>query len=190
MAATNIDLKAAVAEGTFREDLYYRLNVVELVLPPLRARIDDLPLLASNFLAEAAASAGRETPTIEPAAWEALERYQWPGNIRQLRNVMRRVVALDDDGRVGLADLPPEVRSGEPAFTGPPDGDQGPRYPTDYQAARDLAMDWFMKQYLEQLLAGHDGNVTRAADSAGVSRRTVHRWLAQYLPALNGNGTS
>jgi len=179
LAATNVDLEGAVNGGTFREDLYYRLNVVQLHLPPLRHRVEDLPLLAGHFLAEAAASSQRQPPRISAQAWDALERYAWPGNIRQLRNIMYRVVALDDDGEVTLADLPTEVRLGA-APTASRNGSEAAGFPLEYQVAKGLAMERFMEEYLEQLLEAHHGNVTQAAAAAGVSRRTLHRWIAEF----------
>ena len=153
VAATNVDLDAAVAEGRFREDLYYRLNVVHLRMPSLRER-----------------------PSISPEAWEAMERFGWPGNIRQLRNVMHRLVALDDDGKVTVADLPPEIARGQTRANGRRVG----TLPLDYQLAKEMATQEFMEAYLDRLLDSHGGNVSRAAKSAGVSRRTLHRWLAEF----------
>jgi DNA-binding NtrC family response regulator len=188
VAATNVDLAAAVADGAFREDLFYRLNVVHLRMPALRERVEDLPLLAGHFLAEAAASADRPRPTLTPEAWAALERFAWPGNIRQLRNVMHRAVALDDDGRIAPGDLPPEIgeslrgsAGGGPSFNG-----NGNAVPMDYQTAREMAMQHFMETYLERLLSANGGNVSRAARNAGVSRRTLHRWIAEFGPTAQG----
>jgi DNA-binding NtrC family response regulator len=182
VAATNVDLDAAVAAGTFREDLYYRLNVVHLHMPSLRERQEDLPLLAGRFMMEAAASSGRDRLNISPEAWEAMERFSWPGNIRQLRNVMHRLVALDDDGKVTVADLPREIRSGQ----GKANGRRSTSLPLEYQLAKEMATQDFMDGYLDRLLDAHDGNVSQAAKSAGVSRRTLHRWLAEFRPGANG----
>jgi DNA-binding NtrC family response regulator len=182
VAATNVDLDAAVAAGTFREDLYYRLNVVHLHMPSLRERREDVPLLAGRFMMEAAASSGRDRLTISPEAWEAMERFSWPGNIRQLRNVMHRLVALDDDGKVTVADLPREIRSGR----GKANGRRSTSLPLEYQLAKEMATQDFMDGYLDRLLDAHDGNVSQAAKSAGVSRRTLHRWLAEFRPGANG----
>jgi len=120
---------------------------------------------------------------ITPEAWNLLERYPWPGNIRQLRNVMHRMVALDADGTIRVSDLPGEVRRAEvkPAVNGNGAG----HYPLDYNQAKDTATYRFMVDYLDQLLDAHDGNVSQAARTAGVSRRTLHRWLAEYR---DGNG--
>jgi DNA-binding NtrC family response regulator len=110
IAATNIDLQAAVAAGSFRQDLYYRLNVVPFHIPPLRERTGDVALLMQAFLRQSAAELGRGPPQVSPDVWAALERHTWPGNVRELRNLARRLLALDDDGRITLADLPEDVR--------------------------------------------------------------------------------
>jgi DNA-binding NtrC family response regulator len=110
VAATNQDLEAAVAGGRFREDLYFRLNVLRLELPPLRDRGDDVLLLARKFLADAAARAGRPL-VLSKSAEAALRRAPWPGNVRQLQNEMLRLAALCDGPEVGVADLSPDLRS-------------------------------------------------------------------------------
>jgi DNA-binding NtrC family response regulator len=185
VAATNVDLESAVADGAFREDLYYRLNVVQLRLPPLRERRDDLPVLSSLFLKEAASAAGREVPMITPEAWSLLERYPWPGNIRELRNVMHRMVALDADGHIRMSDLPSQLRRGDVRARS--NGNGAGHLPLDYNQAKEEATYRFMLDYLDQLLDAHDGNVSQAARTAGVSRRTLHRWLAEYR---EGNGST
>ncbi|MGE0439618.1 MAG: sigma-54-dependent transcriptional regulator [Gemmatimonadales bacterium] len=173
VAATNVDLEAASQQGRFRSDLYFRLNVVELRLPPLRARLGDVPILLNHFLGEFARTAGREPPRVSPEALVALEEYHWPGNIRELRNTAQRLVVLDDDGRITTADLPDSIR-------GWPAGADGPRRgpPLAYEAAREAAQIDFLRGYVRQLLDHHGGNISRAAAAAGVSRRTLHRWIA------------
>ena len=184
VAATNVDLEAAVRDGSFREDLYYRLNVVKLAVPPLRARRDDVVLLAEHFLRSFAATSDRSPPMVSPDAWEALEGYRWPGNVRQLRNVIERAVALDSDGKVTLADLPAEFRVGGSNGNDPANEWEGaPKLKTNFAAvpyaeARDEAMTAFRTAYLEQLLDMHEGNISQAARTAGISRRTLHRWLS------------
>jgi DNA-binding NtrC family response regulator len=178
VAATNRDLDAAVVEGTFREDLFYRLNVVQFRVPPLRARTGDVVLLVQRFLDEFASAAGRQPPTVTPQVWEALDAYEWPGNVRQLRNLVEQIVALDQDGQVTLSDLPPQVRfeTAAPARTEPePHG----FLPLKYADAREAALQEFRATYVRGLLEAHQGNVSRAARTAGVSRRTLHRWLAE-----------
>ncbi|MEZ4417243.1 MAG: sigma-54 dependent transcriptional regulator [Gemmatimonadota bacterium] len=186
VAATNVDLEKAVREGTFREDLYFRLNVVRLVVPPLRARKEDIPLLVEHFLRALAKGSGRRVPTVSPETWEALDRFDWPGNIRQLRNVVERAVAFDSDDRITISDLPSEMRA--PRTTLPRQGSLGKAVSPllqsmeiadlPYAAARDEAIEAFRQAYLDQLLEAHAGNISRAAKAAGISRRTLHRWLA------------
>lgn len=177
VAATNVNLEEALRDGSFRRDLYYRLNVVGLELPPLRVRREDIPLLAGQFLEEFAESTGKDVPEVSPDAWKALERYHWPGNVRELRNVSHRLVALDEDGLIAVGDLPTEIRfpgSGpmaDPAF--------GNGMPLEYSRAHELAERAFRARYLERLLDAHEGNISRAAETAGVSRRTIHRWIAE-----------
>ncbi len=172
VAATNVDLEQAVKGGQFRSDLYFRLNVVQVTLPPLRSRLGDVAELLHHFLADFARGADRPAPRVSPEALEAIETYDWPGNVRELRNVAQRLVVLDDDGRITTADLPEAIR-GWPNGTR---GAMGP--PLEYEQAREESQTAFLRQYVRQLLDYHGGNVSRAANAAGVSRRTLHRWLA------------
>ncbi len=173
VAATNADLEAAVRAGAFRADLYFRLNVVHLHLPPLRERPGDAALLGQAFLRRFAAEYGRDVPRVSPDAWQCLDRYDWPGNVRELRNVMQRLVVLDDDGLIARSDLPENIRL-PPAPGAAPAPAGGPAVVATRQALRG-----FRAAYVERLLAEHGGNVTRAARTAGVSRRTLHRWLVE-----------
>jgi DNA-binding NtrC family response regulator len=174
VAATNVDLDAAVQAGRFRQDLYFRLNVIRILLPPLRRRTGDVALLLQRFLAEFAGAAGRSTPQVSPDAWEALETHAWPGNVRELRNLAQQLVVLDDDGRVTLADLTDQIRGWEEPG---PERAEGGIFP--YERARDEALAEFRRGYVRRLLAQCNGNISRAAAAAGVSRRTMHRWLAE-----------
>jgi DNA-binding NtrC family response regulator len=195
IAATNVDLDAAVASGAFRPDLYYRLSVVPLPMPPLRTRTGDVALLMQTFLRRFAAELGREPPQVSPDVWDALERYSWPGNVRELRNLARRLVALDECGRIKLSDLPDNVRGG--ALPGGNGGAKAPLWlrgdeegrPAPYEKAREGAIREFQTAYVRSLLARHDGNVTRAARDAAVSRRTFHRWLAELGPDARDGGS-
>ncbi len=174
VAATNVDLEAAVEEGRFREDLYYRLNVVPLHLPPLRERSGDVTLLAQRFLAQFSAAQDRDPPRVSPDVWDALERYHWPGNVRELKNLSERLVVLDDDGQVRLSDLPESLRP----WGLLPNGAREAELPPS-EAARDEALNAFRLGYVQRLLDASSGNVSQAARAAGVSRRTLHRWIAQ-----------
>ncbi len=180
VAATNVDLKTAVEEGRFREDLYYRLSVVPLHLPPLRERSGDVTLLAQRFLAQSSAALDREPPRVSPDVWDALERYDWPGNVRELKNLAERIVVLDDDNQVRLSDLPESIRP----WGLLPDGARESR-PPPYAQARDDAMDVFRLRYVRRLLDASGGNVSQAARAAGVSRRTLHRWIAQLRDSVS-----
>ena len=122
---------------------------------------------------------------ITPEAWSLLERYPWPGNIRELRNVMHRMVALDADGHIRVSDLPSQLRRGDIRTRA--NGNGAGHLPLDYNQAKEEATYRFMLDYLDQLLDAHDGNVSQAARTAGVSRRTLHRWLAEYR---EGNGST
>jgi DNA-binding NtrC family response regulator len=178
LAATNRDLEAAVEEGAFRKDLFYRLNVVQLTVPPLRARAGDVVLLVQRFLDEFASAAGQKAPTVAPQVWETLNAYEWPGNVRQLRNLVEQIVALDEDSQVTLSDLPPQIRFGTVAqASGEPETNSFLQ--SSYADAREAAIRKFRTTYVRELLQVHQGNVSRAARAAGVSRRTLHRWLAE-----------
>jgi DNA-binding NtrC family response regulator len=181
IAATNQELDQAVAAGRFREDLYYRLNVVPIQVPPLRDRAGDIALLAQGFLARFSAAQTKEAPRVSPDVWDLLERYDWPGNVRELKNLVERLVVLDEDGLVSLAHLPESLR--------PPVRLSRPRAVTaaeSYEEAREAALRAFKADYVAQLLDANDGNVSKAARQAGVSRRTFHRWLAGLGQAGGG----
>jgi DNA-binding NtrC family response regulator len=166
VAATNRDLAEAVKAGTFRQDLYYRLKVIDLKAPPLRARREDVLPLARLLLTTAAARMKRKITTLSPAAADHLLRYDWPGNVRELENAMERAVALTAGTRVELEDLPPEVRSALPV-------------PTPLaQSIRTLAH--IEKDYILAVLDLNGGNQTRAGEQLGISSATLYRKLKSY----------
>ena len=166
VAATNRDLKKRVEEGVFREDLFYRLYVVSLTLPPLRARDGDIVLLAQHYLKALAAENGKALKGLTPEAMDALTAYAWPGNVRELRNVIERMVVLSHGDRLGVRDLPANLR----AAAG--HGGAGARPGT---ALRDAE-----RQLIEEALRRHKGHRTRAARDLGISRRTLHRKLNEF----------
>jgi two-component system response regulator AtoC len=166
VAATNRDMDAAVKQGTFRADLYYRLHVVSIRIPPLRERREDIPLLAEHF----AQKHGRaEGSAISPEARELLVAYDWPGNVRELENAVARALALNPSGVVIPEDLPDAIRlaQAEPAPVSlPPPGDR----PTLAELER---------RYASQVLGETGGNKTRAAEILGIDRKTLYRILGE-----------
>jgi DNA-binding NtrC family response regulator len=175
VAATHRDLKAEAQAGRFREDLYYRLHVFPVLLPPLRERLDDIPLLAGHFLEKHAQVLGRPLATFEPDALQALSGYGWPGNVRELENAVERAVAVAQGPAVQLRDLPHEVRGGQ---DGALPAEQLAKLP--YREAIDLARDRATRDYLVALLVELQGNVTRAAERAGMARESLHRLLKRH----------
>jgi len=168
LAATNRDLKKMVAEGTFREDLFYRLYVVNVHLPPLRDRGSDIPMLAQHFLQEFAAENNKPVAGLTPDTLDLLAAYRWPGNVRELRNVMERMVVLARSEKLTVRDLPANIRE---LAAGKPAGGA---------LAGNLTIEAAEKQLIIQALKQHDGNRTLAAQQLGLSRRTLHRKLNEY----------
>jgi len=165
LAATNADLAALVRRGVFREDLYYRLNVITIALPPLRDRGDDLFLLARHFAARYAREYDKEEPRFTDAALHALRRYNWPGNVRELENVIQRAVLMCETGSIEPADLPELMRYTVPT---------GPRL--------DRSLAEVEAEHVAAVLASVDGNRSRAARILGIDRKTLAAKLAR-LPA-------
>ena len=166
LAATNRDLAHRVADGIFRQDLYYRLKVVELNVPPLRDRRDDILPLARILLAEAADRMGRKILSLAPRTVDQLLRYEWPGNVRELENAMERAVALASGNRVDLEDLPEEIRQVFPK----PVVNEG-----TVQPLREVE-----KEYILAVLELNDGNQTRTAEQLRVGTATLYRKLKKY----------
>jgi two-component system response regulator AtoC len=174
ITATNKDLDAMVKDGKFRDDLYFRLRVVEIRLPPLRDRIEDLPLLAQSFLKESAKENGKNVADFTPDALGALAAYRWPGNVRELRAAIERAVVLTRGERIGARDLPPAVRAGggESAATG---ADTRATSSANTQTVQEAE-----KQLIVRALKETRGNRTLAAKRIGMSRRSLHRKLHTY----------
>jgi len=165
VAATNKNLDELVKAGKFREDLFFRLRVVELTLPPLRERTGDIPLLAQNFLREFAGENGKAVNEFTADALECLMNYSWPGNVRELRTAIEHAVVLSRGERISQRDLPPSVRNG------------GAPVETRFLQGNDLTVKAAEKQLIERALKETDGNRTLAAKKIGMSRRTFHRRL-------------
>ncbi len=172
IAASNVDLKAAVAAGKFREDLFYRLNVFPIHLPGLRERREDIPVLAASFLARHAE--GRAIEGFTPEALSALMLYDWPGNVRELENAVERAIAVTTGSRIGVEDLPDEV-----ALVGPHRAAVNVSE-LSYREVVDLARDRASRHYLVALMRRFAGNVTHAAEHASMERETLHRLLKKY----------
>ena len=166
IAATNADLERAVAEGAFREDLFYRLNVVVIRLPPLRDRRDDIPLLAARAL-EAACTRNRRRVTIAPAALQVLTAYRWPGNVRELEHTIESLVLFSRGSTIDVDDLPAHLRRT------PPDRSQG--------LFEDLpTLQHLERRYLLHVLDRVGRNRTRAAEVLGIDRRTLYRMAERH----------
>ncbi len=172
LAATNLDLEAAIKEGTFREDLYYRLNVVNLHLPPLRERGDDISILAKFLLHKYAAEFGAPVKGFTPKALKAMHSYDWPGNIRQLENRIKKAIVLADKILIGADDLDLG-------------GDQQRAVVALTQARED-----FTRKYILQILERNGGNRTRTARDLGVDPRTVFRYLEREPDAPEPGGAA
>ena len=169
VSATNRDLEQMVASGAFREDLYYRLNVVKILIPPLRERTSDIPILVRGFLAQIAAENGKENMTISEPAMAALCAARWPGNIRELRNCVENMVVLCRTGEIGLENVPVNIReSSSPGIT------------RDILAAPSCDLEKNERILIERALNECGGNRSRAAEKLGISRRTLHRKLKLY----------
>jgi DNA-binding NtrC family response regulator len=160
VAATNKDLRALVKTGVFREDLFFRLNVITLVMPPLRERDDDVLLLSAHFTRKFAEELGRPVPTFADEALRVLESYHWPGNVRELENVIQHVVVMCDSDVIKVPDLPPSMR---------------------FSAGRETGLNRTLAEveaeHIRNVLAGVGHNKTRAAEILGIDRKTLRERL-------------
>ena len=173
LAATNRNLQELVKAGTFREDLFFRLRVMEIWLPPLRDRAEDIPLLAQAFLREFAREDGKAVNSFTAEALGTLLRYHWPGNVRELRTAIEHAVVLCRGDRITARDLPPWVRSS------PGQSSDGTRKPGGLEAG-DLTIKGAEKELIQRALKEGGGSRTLAAEKLGMSRRTLHRKLHLY----------
>jgi two-component system nitrogen regulation response regulator NtrX len=182
LAATNKDLQAEIKAGTFREDLYFRLNVIPIFVPPLRERQEDTPLLADHFMAEFAREYGRRLKNFEPAATALLQRYPWPGNVRELRNVIERLMIMVPGDSISAADLAflGQRDGASPELTGPP-----PSHVTLHEAR-----DRFERDLILRTLGEHQGNMSRTAEALGVERSNLYRKMRAFgiAPARRPEG--
>jgi len=176
VAATNRDLQKEVEEGRFRSDLFYRIDVVRIEVPPLRDRTGDVDVLVAHFLKRFGADAG--ITRVAPAAAECLRAYHWPGNVRQLHNAIERACALGSGPELLVADLPPEVcdsGAGVAARPAVPEGEGGTFQ--EIKARRIAAME---RTYVEELLTRHKGNVTHCSEEAGMARSAFQKLMQKH----------
>lgn len=166
ITATNRDLEKEIAEGRFREDLFYRLNVVRIHVPPLRERKDDIPLMMASFVHEFAGENGKKIEGIDPRARSALYAYDWPGNVRQLRNCIESAVVMTSGKIITLDDLPPSIRSGEETLS--------------IHIPVGVTMAEAEKQVILQTLSAQNGNKSKTAEVLDIGRKTLHRKLDEY----------
>ena len=174
ISATNQDCEALIDDGKFREDLYYRINTFVIRVPPLRERIEDIPLLVAHFLR--GYSPGNRVTAVSDEAMTVLNRHGWPGNVRELQHVIERGVALATASEIGVVDLPENM--GENTA-------RGGRLASDklhmpFKDAKDSVVEDFERHYIGHLLRNHGGNISRAAESSGIDRRSLHRLLAKH----------
>jgi DNA-binding NtrC family response regulator len=168
IAATNRDLEEAMRRATFRQDLYYRLNVIALHLPPLRERQDDVPLLVDSFLQRLSTTRAGGEKTLSEAADEAIRAYQWPGNVRELENALERAWILTPGDQIELNALPERVTSPTPSRL------------LDERAAPNPTLEAIERAYILWVLNAEGGNKTRAAESLGIDPSTLHRKLSRF----------
>ncbi len=175
ISASNCDMQKAVESGAMREDLYYRLNVISIEMPPLRDREQDISLLANHFVAKLSQSTTKQVLGIDNNAMQCLNQYRWPGNVRELENVIERAITLARDEWLQAEDLPDTITNV---------CDSPHNTPVDLsvslkEAKRSL-LDRFEKEYLEKMLHMHKGNISQAAHASDIDRRTFHRLINRY----------
>lgn len=178
-SATNRDLKAAVEAGEFREDLYYRLHVVSIKLPPLREREGDIPLLVSHFIEKHKKEVKGKPLEISGKALQILEDYPWPGNVRELENSILRAMLFTRSNRIEFEDLPPEVKGEgvEPMYSVPKDSQELRRM--KWQLKR-KAEDEVEKVFLREALKRNNGNISKTALDVGMDRRQLQNLIRKH----------
>ena len=174
VSATNRDPEEAVRQNLFRQDLYYRLNVVPIYSPPLRERKDDIKLLVEFFIKKFQKMTVNEVTGISPSALKSLKNYTWPGNVRELQNVIEQVISLTENSVIDTDDLPMHIRDNSSSF-------EPEEYTKlNFKEAREQYIKDFGKKYFQDLLKKVNGNISQAARMAGVSRRTMYRLLEDF----------
>jgi two-component system response regulator AtoC len=176
IAASNRDLGQMVEQGLFRNDLYYRLNVFPIEIPPLRERREDIPQLTEIFLRQMNRFNHRGIHYVHPQVMEAFQRYPWPGNIRELENLVERACILETSSILTPASFPAELFAGAPSAVSAPAGRTG----LTLAEARALAVTEAEKSYLQELLTRTGGRINRTAESAGVTVRQISKLMRKY----------
>ena len=174
ISATNRDLESMVGDGDFREDLYYRVNTFVIRVPPLRERVEDIPLLSDHFLKHYLKTTDKEIEGISQEAIELLCKHPWPGNVRELQHVMERAVALASIEQIRPEDLPDSLGRQDRRGIG------DDRFHLPFKEAKETVVEEFERAYIENLLTAHGGNITRAAEQSGIDRRSLHRLLTKH----------
>lgn len=166
ITATNRDLRKEVEANRFRADLYYRINIIPIEIPPLRERKEDIPVLCQNFLLQYAREMNKKVNFFKDDLLNLLQKYQWPGNVRELRNIIERLVVLSVDGEVNMEDLPEEIRGSD----------------QNAMASGDLKnmTKAFEKEYITEIMKKHNGSVSKAAEEMCIARKNLYRKLNDY----------
>src|SRR5215813_11183037 len=176
IAATNRDLEKALEAGGFRRDLFYRFNTFTITLPPLRERIEDIPVLAYHFLRKAEAKVNKKVDRVSPEALDMMKRYAWPGNLRELENSIERAVVLATGRQIEVAHLPFQQQEPRPLVVTPEGG---------FLEAKERMISLFERDALIRFLSEARGNISAAARKAGITRRNFHRLLLKH--AIKGS---
>ena len=175
ISATNCDLQQARLNGQLRNDFYYRINVVNIHIPSLRERREDIPLLAEHFLRQQLKSSTKNIRGFNPQVLEQFERYDWPGNVRELENVVEHAISLAKDEEIMMHDLPPAILKSEPTQF-----NYQPLTALPLAEAKNRAVEEVEKTYLLKLLKEYNGNVTKISEKAQMTRRNLHRLLNRH----------
>jgi two-component system nitrogen regulation response regulator NtrX len=170
IAATNKDLEREIAAGNFRDDLFFRLNVIPFHMPPLRERKEDIPALVEHFIEDICAEYGKRPKKASPEALELLMAYPWPGNVRELKNVIERLVIMGASDEIATKDLPPQVRKGR---------EEGAEVLGDFPSLAS-AREAYEKQYILKKLRDNEGNVSKTAESLQIERSHLYRKMKAY----------
>jgi two-component system nitrogen regulation response regulator NtrX len=169
IAATNKDLEEEIKRGNFREDLYYRLNVIPFNIPPLRDRAGDIPLFVDYYMKQFSRDAGKEVPVVEDKALKALIGYDWPGNVREIKNLVERLVIMTTSGAIKIDDLPPYFKDTQPAQ----------HRSLSLTTLKDARKD-FEREFILRKLSEFGGNMARTAEAMGIERSHLYRKVKSY----------